>query len=131
MLLPFAVTGHGESLELLTIALILIGAWLAIVILALAIARAGSRADRDEERLTARHGDADRLAAPTRFGGRPSGERPPLDALADELMRAGETVSGSDRAGEQPIQDRPATGKRFKKRPRVNPKGNRIKNLLH
>ena len=106
-------------------------AWLAIVILALAIARAASRADGDEERLTARHGDADRLAAPSQAGGRPSGERPPLDALADEIMRAGATASGPDRPGELPIPDRPATTKRFKKRSRLNPKGNRIKNLPH
>jgi hypothetical protein len=109
----------------------LIVAWLAIVIFALAVARAAGRADRDEERVTARHGDADRLAAPSRFGDRPSGERPPLDALADEIMRAGPTVSGPDRPGEQPIPDRPATTNPFKKRSRLNPKANRIKNLLH
>ncbi|HEY1516858.1 MAG TPA: hypothetical protein VGF91_10605 [Solirubrobacteraceae bacterium] len=106
-------------------------AWLAIVILALAVARAGGRADGDEERLAARHGDANRLAAPSRFGGRPSDERPPLDALADESMRAGATVSGPDRPGEQPIPDRPPTTKRFKKRSRLNPKTVRIKHLRH
>jgi hypothetical protein len=109
----------------------LIVAWLAIVILALAVARAGGRADGDEERLAARHGDTDRLADPSPSGGRPSGERPPLDALADEVMRAGATISGPDRPGEQPIPDRPATTKRFKKRSRPNPKAHRIKNLLH
>jgi hypothetical protein len=116
---------------MLSIAVILIVAWLVIVIVALAVARAGGRADRDEARLTARHGDADRLAAPGRFGGRPSGERPPLDALADEIMRAGATFSGAARLGEQPIPERPATTKRFKKRLRMNPKANRVKNLLH
>lgn len=112
--MPFAVTRPGGCPALVTIALILIVAWLAIVILALAVARAGGRADGDEERLAARHG-----------------ERPPLDALADEIMRAGATVSGPDRPGEQPIPDRPATTKRFKKRPRLNPKTVRIKHLRH
>ena len=121
----------GTGPELLTIALILFVAWLAIAILALAIARAGSRADREEERLAARHRDADGLAAPSRSGGRPSGERPPLDALADEIMRAGATVSGPDLPGEQPVPDRPSTTKRFKNRARLNPKTIRIKHLRH
>ena len=126
-----AVTGPEGCPALVTIALILIVAWLAILILALAVARAGGRADGDEERLAARHGDADRLAAPSRFDGRPPGERPPLEALADEIMRAGATVSDPDRPGEQPIPDRPATTKRFKKPARLNPKTVRIKHLRH
>ncbi len=88
---------------MLLIALILLGAWLAIVIVALAIARAAGRADADEE---------------------------PADALADQSPRPGATVSGPDRPAERPIPKRSRATKRLKGRSRKS-KADEVKNSLH
>jgi hypothetical protein len=87
----------------LLIALILLGAWLAIVIVALAMARAAGRADADEERA----------------GGR-----------ADQSPRPGATVSGPDRPAERPIPNRSRASKRLRGRLRKS-KADEVKNSLH
>ena len=87
---------------MLLIALILLGAWLAIVIVALAIARAAGRADADEE---------------------------PADALADQSPRPGATVSGRS-SRRVPIPQSSRATKRLKGRSRKS-KADDVKNSLH
>ena len=109
-------------MDLLSIALVLIALWIAIIIVCLALARAAGRADGEADHLAA-HGEPTRESLT---------ERSPLDALADEVMRANATTgAGAEDVPEQPVRDRRARAKRLRKRSRLTANAERIKNSLH
>ena len=111
-------------MDLLSIALILLVAWIAIIVIAIALVRAAGRADARADAEMAR------LVARPETAHEPDGERTPLDALADEVMRTNARAAGAERAAERPVpeQQRPAQ-KRFKRRSRSTTRRDPIKNM--
>jgi biopolymer transport protein ExbB/TolQ len=111
-------------MDLLGIALILLVAWIAIIVVAVALARAAGQADARAD------AEMRRLAARPDTMREPSDERTPLDALADEVMRTNTRAGGPERADERPAADQPRPApKRFKRRSRFTARRDRIKNL--
>jgi hypothetical protein len=109
-------------MDLFSVALILIGLWVAIVVVCVALARAAGRSDVDADRMAAR-------GEPTR---EPLAQSSPLDVLADQLMRStAGTGASAERGPQQPVRDRRAVAKRFRTRSCLTTRPDRIKNLLH
>lgn len=111
-------------MDVLSIALILLIAWIAIIVVAVALARAAGRADAQSD------ADMRRLAVRPDTARERSEESTPLDALADEVMRTNARTGGPQPTPEREAaaEPRPAP-KRFKRRSRFTTKRSRIKNL--
>jgi hypothetical protein len=109
-------------MDLLSIALILVAAWIAIVIVALALARAAGRADAHAARLHEAEVSRDSRkpdAAPS--------EASPLDALADEIGRAEAARPRSEVGNTPALPERSGAGRRFKRAPRLGRRPGRVK----
>jgi hypothetical protein len=111
-------------MDLFSIALILLAAWIAMIVAAIALARAAGRADArvgaEMKRLAVRP-DAARV---------PADDGTPLDALADDVMRTNARAGAPEPAPERPAADQPRPApKRFKRRSRLTTRRDRIKNL--
>jgi hypothetical protein len=114
-------------MDLLTVALIVIGLWIAVVIVAVAFARAAGRADADDERLAdeAEQRAAAERAAAERAAAERAAQRSPLDVLADDVLRTTEKIGQA----QPPVGVHWPRAVRF--RERVTGTQQRIRKMLH
>jgi hypothetical protein len=111
-------------MDVLSIALILLIAWIAIIAVAVALARAAGRADARSD------ADMRRLSVRADTVRERSDESTPLGAHADEVMRTNTRLGVPQPTSERPAADEPRPApKRFKRRSRFTTKRARIKNL--
>jgi preprotein translocase subunit SecG len=107
---------RSGSVDFLSIALIVLAVWFAIVVVALALARAAGRAEADNERP---HDIASR-------GDRRASDASPLDALADEIIRARPPSANRERLGGGAVRARRSARLGSKKSSRRDGKPHRI-----
>jgi hypothetical protein len=111
-------------MDLLSIALILVAIWIAIVVACLALAKAAGRSDREADRLLASED-----SGPEPW---PAEEVSPLDALSEEVMRrTAQACAASEPALEQADRGRSTVAKRLRRPSRLTSRPERIKKSLH